>query len=473
MTSKVQRLDPCWRAQKNKSRTNSGRFQGNVFRYGSRGSSLASLALASLFAIPSAAYAVGAQPTPPQIATPAPEPAKPVEIAPAPVEKEAAPRRLGGMVRYGRPVFHNGHLVLWHGAWRDGGHAARESLIKPAPARVDAAAPPAAPHDIVILTDGADASSQRMAAEFTEAMQGDGTHVKAVAGKTSVAALDRAIAGDTADLAIVPMDALSNYRDGSADKAADLRTRAPYIARLANEPIALIAPRAIADIRQLTGRKVNVAAADSATAASAAIVFSRLAIAPTMTNEPMPDALARLARGDLDAIFVIGANDSKALADFGKDGRFHVVPIPFAPALQAFYCPMRLTAHDEANLINADDKVDTIGVPMALLAIDAAPDSPRAVRIAPVAERLFAQFDQSLGALNGSHWNDVNLAAKIAGWPRFGAAQAWLDQNQTAPNPALQTFRGVAETAAAGGEGPHGADSDKLYESLMKMSGAQ
>src|SRR5476649_1670797 len=97
MTSKVQRLDPCWRAQENKSRTNSGRFQGNVFRYGSRGSSLASLALASLFAIPSAAYAVGAQPTPPQIATPAPEPAKPVEIAPAPVEKEAAPRRLGGM----------------------------------------------------------------------------------------------------------------------------------------------------------------------------------------------------------------------------------------------------------------------------------------------------------------------------------------------------------------------------------------
>jgi hypothetical protein len=26
--------------------------------------------------------------------------------------------KLDGMVLYNKPVFHNGHLFLWHGAWR-------------------------------------------------------------------------------------------------------------------------------------------------------------------------------------------------------------------------------------------------------------------------------------------------------------------------------------------------------------------
>jgi Tfp pilus assembly protein FimV len=139
--------------------------------------------------------------------------------------------------------------------------------------------------------------------------------------------------------------------------------------------------------------------------------------------------------------------------------------------LQGLYCPMRLTSHEEANLIGQNDKVDTIGVPTALLAIDAAPDSPRAERLAPVAEHLFAQFDSSLGALPVSKWKDVNLAARILGWPRLAAAQTWLDQNKGASNVALDTFRSVAETAASAGV-PGGADSDRLYDSLIKLSGA-
>jgi uncharacterized protein len=351
------------------------------------------------------------------------------------------------MIRYARPVFHNGHRVLWHGAWRGS-----ETAAKQEPARAESA-PAAGAGDILVLADGADASATRMATEFAQAMQGSGLHVKAVEGKTSIGALNKAVNGDSADLAIVPMDALAISSNGSTDKDADWHGRAAYLARLANEPIVLIAPRAIADIHQLAGRKVNVAAADGATATSAAIVFSRLNIAPTMTNEVLPDALTRLARGEIDAVFVVGAGDSKALADFGKDGRFHVVAIPY-------------------DLIGAEDKVDTIGVPTALLAVDAAPDSPRAGRLAPVIDRLFPKFDQTLGSLHDSQWKDVNLAATIPGWPRFAPTQAWLDQNERAPDAALATFRSVAETAASASQGPGGADSDKLYENLMKLGGA-
>jgi hypothetical protein len=34
------------------------------------------------------------------------------------------------MVRYEKPVFRNGHYVLWHGAWR-GGRAAAAARLAP------------------------------------------------------------------------------------------------------------------------------------------------------------------------------------------------------------------------------------------------------------------------------------------------------------------------------------------------------
>jgi TRAP-type uncharacterized transport system substrate-binding protein len=470
MTNGVQRPGTPSRLQKSGLRTISGGMRGHAFGCGSRRAAITKVLFAAALAWPSVAFATPLLPIQSQPAQPAPEPAA-AQTSEAPATASASWSRRGGMVRYERPVFHNGRRVLWHGAWRDGGRGA-EPAARAAPAKSESAAAPMAAHDIFLLVDSSDAAAAHMAAEFAQAMQGSSLRVKPIAGKTSAAALNKAVEGDSADLAIVPMDVLGGSPDVSADKGADWRSRAPYLARLANEPIALIAPRSITDIHQLAGHKVNVAAADGATAASAALVFSRLNIAPTMTNEPLPDALARLARGEIDAVFMVGAGDSYSLSNFGKDGRFHIVAIPYEPALQALYCPMRLTARDQANLIGADDKVDTIGVPTALLAIDAAPDSPRAGRLAPLVDRLFAQFDQSIGSLHSARWKDVNLAAKVVGWPRFGATQAWLDQAQAAPDAALDTFRSGAEAAASAGEGPSGADSDKLYESLMKLSGA-
>jgi TRAP-type uncharacterized transport system substrate-binding protein len=369
-----------------------------------------------------------------------------------------------GMVRYDKPVIHNGVRVLWHGAWRD--ERGRAAAVSP----VRGAAGSAKEPEITIIADGSDASALRVVTEFASAMQHAGLNVKALAARTSPAGIDKAVAGDTADLAVAAMDALADAGKGTPTDRANWRAHAPYLARLANETIALVASRDITDIKQLAGRKLSVGAADSAAAASAAIVFSKLNIAPTITNDALTDALPRLARGEIDAVFVVGADDSQALADFGKDGRFHVVAIPYAPALQALYCPMRLTAHEEPNLVGANDKVDTIGVPTALLALDAAPNSPRATKVATVAEHFFGQFDQNFGPL--SKWKEVNLAARIPGWPRFAAAEAWLEQNGGGSNGALDAFRGAAETAASTNGLPGESDSDKLYDSLMKLSGA-
>ncbi len=303
-------------------------------------------------------------------------------------------------------------------------------------------------------------------------MQSGGVRARAVAGKTSVPALDKVVEGDAADLVIAPMDGLiaSGKAQGDRD-AADWRKKTPYLLRLANEPVELIAPRAIADITQLAGRRVNVGAPDSAAAASAALIFSRLNVAPTLTNEDAAAAAADLSGGRIDAMFVVGGADPNALADINKSGLFHVVAVPYPPALQALYRPMQLTSREAPELIGEDEKVDTIGMTTALLAVDAPPRSPRAERVAPLAGLLFSGFAQLRDSANGSDWKDVNLTARLLGWPRLGAAQSWLEQNQGPTNAAFDAFRDAAQTASDGG-GPSAADSDRLYESLMRWNGA-
>ncbi len=407
----------------------------------------------------------------------------------APLPAFGDPTPPPGMVRYDHPVFHNGRRVLWHGAWRteegktgdaSKPDAAGPDKIAPSVAAKPAAAAPiknapsvaAAPattpgaNEYSILADAEDSCATLLAGQFVAALQAGGTKGRVIAGRTSPAALAQAVKSDAADLAIAPMDALID-----ADKASvDWRERAPYIARLGAEAVEVIAPRAVVDIRQLAGRPVGFGVADGAGAATAATLFSRLGVAPTPSFAPLAPALADLAAGKLAAVVAVGAKSSKALADFGKDGRFHLISVPWSPSLRSLYAPARLTAKDRPNLIGADEKIDTPGAPMALIALDAAPSSPRADQAAALTRSFFEQFDRLLGPDNDASWRDVNLAA-AASWPRLRAAQAWIDLKAAAPNASLDAFRAAAAATSANG-GPEAADSDRLYDSLMQLRSA-
>ena len=375
----------------------------------------------------------------------------------APLPAFGDPTPPPGMTPYDHPAFHDGRRVLWHGARRT-----RDGKSGDAPAT---ATTPGA-REYSILADAEDSCAMRLAGEFVAALQADGAKGRVIAGRTSPAALAKAVKSDAADLAIAPMDALI----GADEATADWRDRAPYIARLGAETIEVIAPRAVVDIRQLAGRPVGLGVADRAGAASAATLFSRLGVAPVPSFASLASELADLTAGRLDAVVAVGAKSSKPLADFGKDGRFHLVPIPWSPALRPLYAPARLTAKDRPNLIGADEKINTLGAPTALIALDAAPSSARADHVAALAKSFFDGFDRLLGPDNDASWRDVNLAA-AATWPRLRAAQAWIDLKATAPNASLDAFRAAAAATSANG-GPEAADSDRLYDSLMQWRDA-
>ena len=113
---------------------------------------------------------------------------------------------------------------------------------------------------------------------------------------------------------------------------------------------------------------------------------------------------------------------------------------------------------------------------MALVALDAPPDSQRADALGRLARVFFDNYDGFLSDDRDPHWRDVNLAADASWpsepWPRLAAAQGWLDAKKTvgrrhlstpsAPRPSPPRIRQEARARA---------DSDRLYDSLTRWRG--
>ena len=323
-----------------------------------------------------------------------------------------------GMVPYTHPVYKNGKRMLWHGAWRGSlGRYARQGTraaeAKPALALApEPQTQTVAPKDFTVLADPGDARASRMAKDFAAVMSASGTPGRAIVGSTSPNGLGKVLKSDMADFAIVSLDSLLSGAKGDSD----WMKRAPFVARLAPETLAVIAPRELKSISDLQGKTVSFGDLDSATSTSGRMLFSRLGVTANQTNEPLPEALDRLAAGKVDAVVVLGAEESPALSDFGGDGRFHIVAIPWSPTLEPVYAPAHVTAADRPNLVSAMNPVETVGEPMALIALDAAPGSPRADALGRVARVFFDNYDGFLRDDHDPHWRDVNLAAD-ASWP--------------------------------------------------------
>ena len=270
-----------------------------------------------------------------------------------------------GMVPYNHPVYKNGKRVLWHGTWRGHGAAAREytrqAPAKTAPPPNPAPAAPAS-KEITILADPGDPQASRMAKDFAAAMTGSGTAGRAIVGSTSPSGLAKVGRADMADFAIVSLDSLVSA--AKADPESMKRT--PYVTRLVPETVEVIASREIKTVVDLQGRSVSFGDPDSATATSARMLFSRLGVSANPTYEPLPEALEALAAGRRDAIVVMGADDSRALDDFGDNGRFHVVAIPWSASFQPLYAPARVTSEDRPNLVKSGDAIETVGEPIRL-----------------------------------------------------------------------------------------------------------
>ena len=154
---------------------------------------------------------------------------------------------------------------------------------------------------------------------------------------------------------------------------------------------------------------------------------------------------------------------------------FTLSPFPGRATLEPVYAPAHVTAAERPNLVAATTPVETVGEPMALVALDAPPGSPRADALGRLARAFFDNYDGLLDGERDAHWRDVNLAADATWpgepWPRLVAAQSWLDAKKASADASLDAFRASAKSAAGSPTWPSASDSDRLYDGLTRWRG--
>jgi hypothetical protein len=309
-----------------------------------------------------------------------------------------------------------------------------------------------------VFSDGDDASSFRMAGDIVTAIKAAGFHARQTVGRTAASQLSKLAVNDIADFVVAPIDALVD------DPKSSWKDKAPYVTRLGLERVEIVAGRDIAKVSDLDGKKVAIGPADSADEAVASALFTRLGVKPDYVRKPLSEALADLTAGKISAVVATGETDSKALGDFGKDGKPHLVPLPMTPTLAAFYSPLTLTAKDRPNLISGDEKVATLAEPVALVAMDTPANSARAQRDEAFVAALFDSLSTLMTGDADPDWRDVNIASTLE-WPRFGGAETWIADHKAQPDAGFSNFRTVAASDGV-------PDAEKLFDSLMQARSA-
>jgi TRAP transporter TAXI family solute receptor len=250
------------------------------------------------------------------------------------------------------------------------------------------------------------------------------------------------------DLGVIRSDTL-DYLEKKG-YATNIKNQLSYITKLYNEEMHVVAAKTIQKMSDLDGKTVSVDLPNGGTFITAITVFDRLGIKPKFVYIEQRVAYEKLRKGEIDAMVAVQGVPSKFTTTI-KDERFHLVPIDYAPALQADYLPSQLKAEDYPSLIPAGQRVDTIAVPAILAAYNWAPGSERYKKVDRFVQAFFDRFEDLQKPPFHPKWKEVTLAAPLQGWKRFAAAQAWLDRHA---NTASETRRKFDQFIAARGLDP-------------------
>jgi uncharacterized protein len=230
------------------------------------------------------------------------------------------------------------------------------------------------------------------------------------------------------DIAIVQADALTYVKEQGWFPGFE--SSLTYIAKLYNEEFHLLVRKEINSLDGLGGQRVNVGLRGSGTAITAAYLFDRLKLPVTVTNDSPELALEKLRSGEIAALAFVAGRPAPLFRDIRAEEGFHLLAIPFSPAVGTLYAPAHLTAADYPNLVPRDRSVDTVAVGAVLVAADVQSVPERYRNLANFVNAFFTGFSSLLTPGHHPKWQGVNLAAELPGWRRYPPAEQWLQQNR-------------------------------------------
>jgi TRAP transporter TAXI family solute receptor len=270
-------------------------------------------------------------------------------------------------------------------------------------------------------------------------------------GDAGLSNLARLITEPAIDVAFVSTDALAEAT--AREFGTSLPAKAALVARLGPQEIHVLARRDISSLADLAGQKVNFGPAGASSAATAEHLFKALAIKVEPEALDARAALVGLKRGDIAALVIVGGKPVPLISDIPAGLGLHLLPIPFATALQERYLPTQFGHDDYPNLIETEVEMPALATGMVLLAAPRQDDKDAHARLDRFITTLFSRFAELEREGHHPKWREVNLAATLPGWERAPAAQAWLARPREDDPPAAtngDVVRMGVEASAAG-----------------------
>jgi uncharacterized protein len=284
---------------------------------------------------------------------------------------------------------------------------------------------------VEVVTGSVNTTSVRMAEDLADALDDGATRrVLPVVGKGTFQNLADLKVLRGVDLAIVQTDVLDYAR--AQNLYANINGTVTYIAKLNNDEFHLLARSDIKSIADLAGKKVNFGAQNDGAAFTGPRIFEFLKIKVEATSFGQSLALEKLKSGEIAAMAVVAGKPVALFQSLRAQDKLHFLGLPLKGEMAATYIPARFDAMDYPDLVPQGASVETVAVGTALIVAGLATDSPRYHNVANFVEVFFTQFPKLLESPHHPKWQEVNLAAELPKWKRFGPAEAWIQRNGAA-----------------------------------------
>jgi TRAP-type uncharacterized transport system substrate-binding protein len=270
------------------------------------------------------------------------------------------------------------------------------------------------------------------------------------------------------DAAVTQSDVFEYFR--TQRKTPNLDSRVQYIIRLPISELHILARNDVQSLEDLRGKKVNFGPAGTGASLTGTIVFQRLGINVEQVLIDQPTALQKLQTGQVDAIARVIPKPIDFFAKIPQNSGLHLVNIPFTKSFEDLYTLGELTKQDYPNLLQDQDRIDTIAVPAVLAVFNWRKNTDRYSKVERFIQYLFNRWDTFQHPPYHPKWREVNLAATVPGWTRFSVAEEMLQQIQVQQQPQKQQQRADFDTFLSNQPRMPANDADRedLYRKFLQ-----
>lgn len=269
----------------------------------------------------------------------------------------------------------------------------------------------------------------RLAAEMATALDdGDNLRILPIVSYGAASNLDDLLYLHGVDAAITQSDVFEYFR--TVRKTPNLERRIQYIIRLPISELHILARDDVHSLEDLRGKKVNFGPAGTGASLTGTIVFQRLGINVQQVLIDNGNALQKLQSGEIDALARVVPKPLEFFSKIPPNSGLHLVNIPFTKTFEDYYTLGEFTKKEYPNLLQGNDRIDTIAVPAVLAVYNWQKNSDRYNKVQRFVQYLFTRFATFQHPPYHPKWRDVNLAATVPGWTRFAPAEEMLQQAQ-------------------------------------------